>query len=309
MRGSFHLLMITVWLTGVLSEAGAQEAGAQEAGAQEAGAQEAGAQELDPRLYPRFELDVSGTLLLLGEDIRIDPQNRPELGTTIDAEDVLGVSKTSLQPRATLRWRPGRRHELELGFLRVVRSAEKVLADTIAFADTSFAAGLRLNSNLRTSQAFLAYRYAFRIRPTSQIGAGIALGAIFFRQQLDAVAGVTGGGADTTIVPYSQTRTLTAPTGSLGVYGRFKLGERWYLDSDVRAIYVKIDNFKAVVAEVGVAGRRFFSDKFAAELGYSLGLYTVTVERTAGQGFLGIDLAGKIKYSVNGFRGGLVILF
>jgi hypothetical protein len=185
-----------------------------------------------------------------------------------------------------------------------------VLTDTIAFADTSFAAGLRINSNLRTSQAFLAYRYAFRIRPKSQIGAGLALGAIFFRQELDAVAGVTGGGTDTTIVPYSRTSSLTAPTASLGVYGRFKLGEKWYLDSDVRGVYVKIDNFKAGVAEMGVAGRRFFSNSFAAEVGYSLGFYTVTVERTSsGQGFLGIDVAGKIKYIVNGFRGGLVILF
>lgn len=290
MRGSLHLLMITVWLTGVLSA-------------------EAGAQELDPRLYPRFDLDVSGTFLVLGETIRIDPQNRPELGTEIDAENVLGVSQTSFQPRATLRWRPGRRHELELGYLRVVRSGERVLVDTIAFADTSFAAGLRINSTLKTSQAFLAYRYAFRVRPKSQIGAGLALGAIFFRQELDAVAGATAGGADTTIAPYSQSRSLTAPTGSVGVYGRFKLGEKWYLDSDVRGVYVKIDNFKGVVVEVGVAGRRFFSKSFAAELGYSLGSYTVTVERTGGQGFLGIDLAGKIKYTVNGFRGGVVFLF
>jgi len=270
----------------------------------------ASAQELDSRLYPKWELDASATLLLLGENIRVDPQNQPAEGTEINAEDALGVSGTSLQPRAALRWHPGRRHELELGYLRAVRSAEKVLVDTLTFSDTTFAAGLRLNSNLRTSQAFLTYRYSFRARPESQIGAAIGLGAIFLKSELDAVAGTTPGGPDTAIVERSKTSSFTAPTLSLGLYGRWNLGEKWYLESDARGVYFKIENFKAGVAELGLAGRRFFSDKFAAELGYNLGFYTVTLEKTSAEdGFLNIDVAGKIKYTVNGFRGGIVWLF
>ncbi|HEY9014933.1 MAG TPA: hypothetical protein VIM84_07710 [Gemmatimonadales bacterium] len=291
MRTSLRLAMATGWLTGFLWA-------------------EAKAQELDPRLYPRFELDASGTLLVLSETIRIDPEDESKENREINVEDVLGVSTTSLQPRASFRWRPGRRHELELGFQRAVRSAEKVLVDTVEFRDTTFAAGLRVNSQLRTSQAFLNYRFAFRVRPESQIGATLGLGALLLRQELDAVSGATAGGPDTTIVPYSQTRSFNAPTGSVGVYGRFKLGEQWYLDSDVRAIYVKIDNLKAGVLELGAAARRFFSEKFAAELGYNLGFYTVELERTSdGSHFLNIDATGKIKYTVNGFRGGIVYQF
>jgi hypothetical protein len=287
---SLRLALVIGCLTGVLSA-------------------EAKAQELDPRLYPKFELGASATFLLLGENIRIDSKADSVEGTEIDAEDVLGVSGTSLQPRAALRWRPGKRHELEVGFLRAVRSAEKVLVDTLTFSDTSFAAGLRINSNLRTSQAFLTYRYAFRVRPESQIGAGVGLGAIFLKNELDAIGGATTGGPDTTIAEYSRTSSFTAPTLSVGVYGRFKLGERWYLESDARGVYFKVENFKAGVAELGLTGRRFFSDTFAAELGYNLGFYTVTLERTAEDSFLGIDVAGKIKYAVNGFRGGAVFIF
>ena len=44
---------------------------------------------------------------------------------------------------------------------------------------------------------------------------------------------------------------------------------------------------RAGVAELGLAGRRFFSEKFAAELGYNLGFYTVTLEKgTADNAFL-----------------------
>jgi hypothetical protein len=147
------------------------------------------------------------------------------------------------------------------------------------------------------------------VRPESQIGAALGLGALFLKQQVDAVAGTTAGGPDTTIVPYSQERSFNAPTGSLGVYGRWKLGERWYLDSDVRAIHAKIEHFKAGVLELDAAGRRFFNDRLAAELGYSLGFYAVELERTSEDGFLGIDFKGKIRYTVNGFRGGLVYVF
>jgi hypothetical protein len=267
------------------------------------------AQELDPHLYPRFELAASGTLLILGENIRIDPKDSPDDGTEFDAEDALGVPGESFQPRATFRWRPGRRHELEVGYQRVVRSSEKVLTDTIAFADTTFAAGLRINSNIKTSQAYLTYRYAFRVRPTSQIGAAIGLGAIFFGTDLTATAGATAGGADTTIVPFTRTGSFTGPTGSLGLYGRFKLGDRWYLDSDLRGLYLKIQNFKAEVVELGASGRYFFSPGFGAELGYQLGWYKVTLERAPDSGFLGIGVAGSVKYTVSGFRGGVVIPF
>jgi hypothetical protein len=117
MRASLRLAVTTGWLT-VLFPMGAR------------------AQELDPRLYPKFQVGASGTLLVLSETIRIDPQDGE--GTGIDVEDVLGVSTTSLEPRLAFRWHPGRRHELEAGFVRAVRSAEKVLVDTISFADTTF---------------------------------------------------------------------------------------------------------------------------------------------------------------------------
>jgi hypothetical protein len=95
------------------------------------------------------------------------------------------------------------------------------------------------------------------------------------------------------------------------VYGRWRLGDRWYLDSDIRGVYVKISNLRAGVLEAGLAGRYFFSDKFGAELGYGLGIYAVRLDRegTDDGGFAGIDVTGKIRYNVNGFRIGGVYAF
>ena len=222
---------------------------------------------------------------------------------------MLGVSTTTLQPRAAIRWRPGRRHELEVGFLRAVRTAERTLLDTLAVGDTTFAAGLRVNSALRTSQAFLNYRFAFTARENTQIGAALGLGALFLRTELDALAGTTGGGSDTTRVSYAKVQEFTGPTGSIGLYGRFRLGERWYLESDLRAVYVKIENFKAGVLEGGVAGRYFFSRTLGAELGYGLGYYAVSVDQSGKRWIPGHRLPGQDQLPRSGIRGGLVIQF
>jgi hypothetical protein len=256
-------------------------------------------------LYDRFQVSASGTFLLLGTTIRVDPANGE--GTEISVKDNLGIGKTTLQPRLALRWRPGRRHELEAGYQWANRSGETVLTDTIAFRDTTFAAGLRINSSNGTSQAFLTYRYAFTAKEKTQIGAALGVGIIFLTADITATAGVTAGGADTAITQFSRSGGFNGPVGSLGFYGRVRLGEKWYLEPDLRAIAIKIDNIKAGVVELGLAGRYFLSNKVGLELGYNLGYYEVTIEGT--NNFAGISRTGKISYTVNGWRVGGVYAF
>lgn len=254
-------------------------------------------------LYDKFQIGVSGTLMLYGTEIRIDPEGEGD-GTTIDAEQVLGLESSNLEPRINARFRMGKRHELEAGWQWADRSSEKVLTDTIFIKDTSFAAGLRIATEFNTSQLFLTYRFAFTAKENTQIGFGVGLGAIFLDEKIEAVAGATSGGADTAIVRYSQEESFPGPTGSLGLYGRFRVGEKWYLEADARALYLKISNIKATVLEMGLAARYYFNNTIAAELGYTGGYYSVTLTR---DGDL-VDLSGKIKYTANGIRAGMIIV-
>jgi hypothetical protein len=267
------------------------------------------AQDSPNHLYDRYQASASGTLLVLGATVRIDGENGR--GTELSIEDDLGLERSTLQPRLGFRWRLGRRHELEGSYQWATRENGRVLTDTIVIRDTTFAAGLRINSSFGTSQAGLTYRWAFSAKENSQIGLGVGLGMIFLRLSVDALAGTTTGGPDTAIVQRSSSADLNGPVGSLGVYGRWRLGDRWYLDSDIRGVYVKISNLRAGVLEAGLAGRYFFSDKFGAELGYGLGIYAVRLDRegTDDGGFAGIDVTGKIRYNVNGFRIGGVYAF
>ncbi len=141
----------------------------------------------------------------------------------------------------------------------------------------------------------------------TQIGASLGIGLIFLRTEIAATAGATAGGPDTAIAEFSRKGDINGPTGSLGAYGRFQLGDRWYLESDLRALVLKIDNIKVGVVELGAAGRYFLSDKVGLELGYNLGYYEVRIDGTSN--FAGIDRTGKISYTVNGWRIGGVYAF
>jgi hypothetical protein len=226
-------------------------------------------------------------------------------GTEFTPEDV-GAANHSWEPRLAVRWRPGggRRHELEIGYQFARSSGSRVLADTIRFADTSFAKGLRVNSALKSDQGFLTYRCALHAAERSQIGLAVGLSALFVNLDLDAISGATIGGPDTAIVPFSAAAGVTGPVGSLGFYGRWQVGDRWYMEGDARGLYVKIDRTAATVFEAGAAGRYFVSRRVGFELGYGVTWIKATLDhRPNGKGF-----TGQLTYALQNARLAVVVM-
>lgn len=248
-------------------------------------------------LYDKFEVNLSATGIILNSKIRVD--GRDGTGTEIDAEDDLGLAKLKLQPRAALRWRPGRRHELELGYQFARRAGETTLQRTIDFGDSTYVLGTAVHSQLNTDQAFLTYRFAFLAKERSQVGAGLGLGALLVDTQLDALG-------DNEAVDFTQEKKVTAPVGSLGLFGRFLSGDRWYFEVDARYFAVIIDRFDVQVLDLGAAARYFLSPSIGIEAGYG----GSGIEVDVGPKDTSIDretlAGGRVKYSLQNVRLGVV---
>jgi hypothetical protein len=261
------------------------------------------AQADESHLYDKWQLSGSGTVVLIGGDVRIDSKNG-EVGTTLDAKDDLGLPGSKFQPRAALRWRPGRRHELEGGYQLARRSGETTLSRTIEFEDSTYDAGLNIKSKFNTDQLFLTYRYAFMAKEREQIGAALGLGAFFYKFEIKATGSVSGGGGSATA---DRTASLVGPTASLGLYGRFRAGEHWYFEPEIRYLRIEIDRYSARVSEGGLAARRFVSPKVAIEAGYGWSGVKVDVGPKTDGSIINLDASGGIKFTQQNLRLGVVV--
>lgn len=246
-------------------------------------------------LYDKFQFSLSLTDVILNSDLRVDGSGGN--GTDVDAEDDLGMDKHKLQPRGAMRWRPGRRHEIEAGYQFARRSADRRLERDITIGDSVFTVGADVSTSFNTDQAFLAYRFAFMAKERTQVGLSLGLGALFLDLGLEAqIAGR----------PIAVSKSVTGPLGSLGLYGRFLSGDRWYFELEGRYVAVSIDRFDIDVLEGGAAVRYHLSEPIGLELGWAFSAIQVVVNPKEFQGGREGILSGKVKYSLQSLRLGLV---
>lgn len=249
-----------------------------------------------PNLHDKLQFNASLATIILNTNIRVDGSSGT--GTDIDAEDDLGLAKDRLAPRFAVRWRPWRRHEFEVGYQFARRSSGRVLDRDITFGDSTYNVGATVDSKLNTDEAFLVYRFAFLAKPRTQVGLAMGLGAVF----LDAGIGAVGGGG----AQYSQSESVTGPLGSLGLYGRFLSGDRWWWEAEARYVQVSIDRFTARVVGGGGAVRYAAWSKLLLECGYGLTGVQVDIAAAASSG--SGSRSGRIKYTLQNVRLGAVFV-
>jgi hypothetical protein len=243
---------------------------------------------------------LSGAWVVLGSKVRVDGETRP--GTTIDAERILGLDDSKVQPRGAVTWRFGRHHELETGYQFIRRDAENTITEDFVFRDSTYRAGSRVRTTFNSDQLFLNYRYAFRVRDRSEYGFGLGFGALFFDINLDALTGVSGGGGGPT-VQFSRSNTFVGPTASVGLYGKWRIGGKSYVGSDLRAIKLNIGDLDATITEGGLGYRYFLSPRYGLEAGYGISSIHLDIKSTSAAG---TDRNKIIKYSLQNLRLGLV---
>ena len=253
-------------------------------------------------LYDKFQVGASGAAVVLGTTLRIDNDNGDQ-GTEIDF-NTLGISKTAFAPAVAIAWRPGRRHEIGLSYLYIDRSGSTTLTKDVEFGDSTFAAGLRINSSFSAPTVTLNYRFAIMAKEKTQLGIQVGLGALFFKVGIDALAGITNGGADTLDVGYSASKGLTGPTAALGLFGAFRAGDKWYFGVNGGAIGAKVSNITATSWALGADARYFFSNHWAFSGGWTYSGIKVSSDAVDDGGYL--NLEGSINYNFNVFRLGVI---
>jgi hypothetical protein len=256
-------------------------------------------------LYDKFQVGVSAAGVILGTTVRLDSDDGP--GTEVDSEDDLGLDRLALRPRIGFRWRPGRRHELEASYLFISRSGVKTLDGDITIDSVTYTAGAALESRIGQSQLGVNYRWAIHAAERSQYGLNVGLGATFFDASWLG-SGSISNGSGTIADSVRLEESLVGPSLTLGGFGRWRVADRWYIEADLGALYVPVDNIKASIVQGGAAVRYFPLDWLGTELGYSLTAFTVRIDQKDDP-LVDLGGSGRLEYNTQNIRLGLIAAF
>jgi len=257
-------------------------------------------------LYDTFQATADFTTVLNRSKARVDAADGGR-GTTLDFKELLGVSGTLVQPAFGFRWKPGRHTELDVGYQFINATGARTLADDIVVGEDTILADFDVNTRLGSDNATFQFKYSLWAAERHNIGLALGLGAIFFRMDLDATAhGCVGTACDSGAVSISK--NFTGPTASLGAFGQWRLGNRWYLGGDARGIGARVDRYDFSVLEANAAGSYYLSNRWGLEVGLYYTDVSVDVAPESGTTDP-TNFAGNISYNYTSFRLGVIGVF
>jgi hypothetical protein len=177
----------------------------------------------------RIEIDLLGA----GLDTNLRVDESPTVpGTTLDAEDDLGLDDSQFLPQVELTLLPGEHHLLRLSALSTHRSADRIIERDIVYDDQIYRVGERVDSRLNLTLVGLTYGFRFLVRQDSE---------------LTATFGVQIADVEVNAVVRSrvirEAESGVAPLPLAGLEGRYDFARRWsvegriqYLDADIEQV-------------------------------------------------------------------------
>lgn len=256
-------------------------------------------------LYDKLQVSANFSMVLNRGDTRVDGD--AGRGTTLNFKDILGISGTSVQPALGLAWKPGRHTEFDLGYQFINQSGDRSFNDTLVVGNDTVSGAISAKSKLGESNATFQFKYSIMTGDKHNIGLALGLGAIFFDFQMDATADVCSG-PNCASGALNIDRNLTVPTGSLGAFGRWRVGDRWYVGADARGIGGSVDRYSVSVLEANLSGQYFLSNRWGVGLSWYYTDVTVDIDQQ-GSSSAPDDLGGKISFAYSSVRLGVVGAF
>jgi hypothetical protein len=136
-------------------------------------------------------------------------------GVDVNFEDTLGLEERKWVGELSAYWRISERWRVDFDYVRLARSATRVLNQQINWGDNSFNVGTQVSSSLTISDTRGSLGYSFFRRPDKELGVGLGLHMLGYKASIDA-GGVNG-----------RSESITAPLPVLSLYGQFALTDTW----------------------------------------------------------------------------------
>lgn len=245
----------------------------------------------DESPWEKVSLSVGGMLTGLNSDLRIGTTG---VGVAVDLEEALGLDSTTTTLRVEGSWRftENRRHRLDVSWVRLHRTADRVISEDIDIGDDTIIAGSEVDSEVDLQLVRAAYKYSL----IHDERVDLAIGGGFYVAPISASVKATGvGGVD-------EDFSITAPLPVFGMRADVALTRRSYLRSQFELFYLEFDDYSGSLRNLGVAYE--FRPWRYLGLGVGFESFAAGVEANGatqvpgvtGQGTIDFDYTGLILY-------------
>ena len=220
-------------------------------------------------------LEIRGGAVVMDIDssFRVDSRSLGK-GTTIDAEDDLGLDDDDSVFRGELAWRFARRHKISAGYMDLSRDARTVTEEEYQVGDVVFPAGVPVATDFDLS--LVDFSYSYSLVQTDRFEIAPLVGVYWLDFDVEVRSDALG-------LREGDSEELPLPT--FGARAVYQLSPSWRLMGNAQYFSISYDDYDGEIIELGAGVE-----------------WTVWSRLSLGAGYSRIDLDVENKKS-NGGRG------
>jgi hypothetical protein len=222
----------------------------------------------------------------LRTNLRVDPTNAAAgvLGTSINAENDLGLPDKLHKGRVEFMFRLRDRNKVRFDYYEADRSGSKVLTNNIAFSNQVFLAGELAQSSLDWRQFDITYTYSFIRNERFEVGSGLAVyflqvDMVIYQQQPFAIA-------------LRQEASAASPFPALPLDLTWCISRRWAATARAAYLKAKISGFNGWYADLHEDLQYRWNPNFVIGLGYSSTRSGITRKGGNFPGYYNLSISG-----------------
>jgi len=204
-------------------------------------------------------------------------------GTSIDFQNLLGMSSSAWGPDGAFRWRMSEKWRLEASYFFISQTGDKSIDRDIQWGDVTYPINAEVTSKMNFSDLRASVGYSFYKTSDKELGVGLGLHTLTYQFSLNSLTQGTEG-----------TRVL-APLPVLSVYMGFALNDQW-------SVSARIDEFSLTYQQyhggITVLGLNLQYQPFR-HVGFGLGYTGIFLNFSADSTGLG-SFQGKLNQNVQG---------
>lgn len=202
-------------------------------------------------------------------------------GSTVDFEGDLGLAEKKTTPLVDLSLRFAPRHQLQLDYYKVDRSASSVLRGSINWHDQVFNVNTRVSGKFDSEIYSLTYLYSLLKGPDAEVAFGIGIHNTKFTAGIASDAGNV-----------SVSDSANAPLPVVAGQATFRLGDHLRAELRAKWLGIKIGDYDGRVV-MGQATLQWFPVKHVGiGAGYILNRYDLDISKA--------NWTGALRYRFNG---------